>query len=388
MKIGENVKRVCIVAFTVIASALLIYFAGPLAIRLMLYLFGLLSPFLIGYVIARLINPIADRLQKRCKIPRGISVMLVIIVTLVIIFGIVGGLGYKLFDEIRNLYYKWPQIFQSLSDNWFRVTSNINELYIGMPDYIQNALDEAWTGIYNQCIEFTKNIPVVHFAQVVAKSLAPGLIWTVMFILSLYFMVSRHHEVRDFLHKLIGRSGTHKLSEIKKQIKTYLGGYVKAQLLLMVIVFLVMVIMLSLFDAPFSVLVAALTAFLDALPFFGSGIVLWPMAVVYFVDSNIKLGIVYVATYFIIMLLRRFIEPKLVSDKLGLNPLVTLISMYVGYKLWGITGLITGPIILMIIISIYKVGLFNKPIAILKQLKDFTVKEIKLFENYLKNITK
>ena len=156
----------------------------------------------------------------------------------------------------------------------------------------------------------------------------------------------------------------------------------------MVIVFLVMVIMLSLFDAPFSVLVAALTAFLDALPFFGSGIVLWPMAVVYFVDSNIKLGIVYVATYFIIMLLRRFIEPKLVSDKLGLNPLVTLISMYVGYKLWGITGLITGPIILMIIISIYKVGLFNKPIAILKQLKDFTVKEIKLFENYLKNITK
>ena len=149
-----------------------------------------------------------------------------------------------------------------------------------------------------------------------------------------------------------------------------------------------MLVILSLFDAPFSLLVAAITAVLDALPFFGSGLVLGPMAVVYFIDGNIKLGIVYIATYLAVMFLRRFIEPKLVSDRIGLNPLITLVTMYIGYKFWGVIGLITGPLLLMLIISLYKVGLFTRPIRIVKQLFMFTIKQIRLFENYMSQITK
>ncbi|MDD6564840.1 MAG: hypothetical protein PUF08_07145, partial [Clostridiales bacterium] len=85
---------------------------------------------------------------------------------------------------------------------------------------------------------------------------------------------------------------------------------------------------------------------------------------------------------------RRFVEPKLVSDRMGFeNPIIMLIIMYIGYKLWGVTGLITGPLLFMLIISLYTVGLFNRLIAALKQLGRFTVKEIKLFEQYLHDIT-
>ncbi len=388
MKIKDNVKKILIVLGVILAGILLVYFAGPSVIKAIIYLFGLLSPFVFGYIFARLVNPLADRLQKWLKIPRGISAVVVMILTIAVIFSLVGWLGYKLFDEIKNLISNWPEMLSSLQENWTAIVDNFSGMYIAMPDAVQTVIDNAWANIYKTSVDFVHNIPVVDTAQTVAKALPPGLIWVVMFVLSLYFMVTQKQTVTGFVHKTLGERPVRKLNEIKAQCVAYLGAYVKAQLILMLIVFMVILVILSLFNAPYSVLIAGVTAILDALPFFGSGLVLWPMAAIYFIDGNIALGIVYVATYFAIVLLRRFVEPKLVSDKLGVNPLVTLVSMYIGYKFWGIVGLITGPLVLMLIISLYKVGLFRGPIKIVKQLCAFTVKEIKIFGDYLNEITK
>lgn len=388
MKISENVKKVLIVSAVVLAVVLLLRFAGPFCIRAIIYLFGLLSPFVIGYIIARAINPVADRLHKWMKIPRGISAVLVIILTVGVIGGLLGLLGHKLFEEIKSLFLNWEDIVASLRENWRRLSSSWGEMYIGMPDFVKNVIDKAFDGMYKQSIEISGNIPVVNVAQEAAKSLPAGLIWTIMFILSMYFMVSRKISLTNGVRKLMGDKSADKLVEIKTQCKTYLGGYVKAQLILMVIVFFVILVILSLANAPFSLLIAALAAILDALPFFGSGIVLWPMAIVYFIDGRGLLGVIYVITYFVIMLLRRFIEPKLVSDKMGFdNPIIMLVAMYIGYKFWGVIGLIGGPLILMLIISLYKVGLFNRLIAILKQFGHFIAKEARLFEKYMHDIT-
>lgn len=388
MKISENIKRILIVLGAVVTAILLIYYGGPLCIRLAVYLFGLLSPFIFGYVVAKAINPVADRLQRRLRVPRGISVVTVIALTLVIVFGIVALLGYKLVDEVINLVRNWPQIFDSLRTNWNSLSDSLSQMYITMPQFVQNVINTAWADIYKEGVAITREIPVVDMAQVVAKSMPAGLIWTVMFILSLYFMVSSGWSLTKCIGRVFGERAEGKMREIKKQCKTYLGGYVKAQIVLMGIVFVVIFIILSLFDAPFALIVALLTAFLDALPFLGSGIVLWPMAAVYLIDSNVKLGVVYIITYFVIMIMRRFLEPKLVSDKMGFNPIWTLISMYVGYKLWGIMGFIAGPLILMLIFSLYTVGLFKYPAAVVKQLAGFTAKEVKVFAKYLSDITK
>lgn len=351
--------------------------------------FGLLSPFIFGYIIARLINPIATKLQKWLRIPRGISAILVIIFTVGILGGLLTLLGIQLFEEVKKFYINWEMTYDSIRSNWNGLSSSWGELYRNMPDFVRNVLNNAITGIYNETMAVTADFSVMNTAQVVAKSLPAGIIWAIMFILALFFMVSKDLRLTPAVRKLMGDGSANKLEEIKIQCKMYLGGYVKAQMILMVIVFFVILIILSLFRAPFALLVAALTAILDALPFFGSGIVLWPLAVIYLIDGKILLAVGYVITYFAIMLLRRVLEPKLVSDRMGFdNPIIMLVVMYMGYKIWGVIGLIIGPIILMIIISLYKVGLFNRIIAILKQLAQFTVKEFKLFEEYMHNITK
>ena len=389
MKISENVKKVLVVLAVIVGVVLLIRFAGAFLVKVAIYLFGLLSPFIFGYIIARLINPIATKLQKWLRIPRGISAILVIIFTVGILGGLLTLLGIQHFEEVKKFYINWEMTYDSIRSNWNGLSSSWGELYRNMPDFVRNVLNNAITGIYNETMAVTADFSVMNTAQVVAKSLPAGIIWAIMFILALFFMVSKDLRLTPAVRKLMGDGSANKLEEIKTQCKMYLGGYVKAQMILMVIVFFVILIILSLFRAPFALLVAALTAILDALPFFGSGIVLWPLAVIYLIDGKILLAVGYVITYFAIMLLRRVLEPKLVSDRMGFdNPIIMLVVMYMGYKIWGVIGLIIGPIILMIIISLYKVGLFNRIIAILKQLAQFTVKEFKLFEEYMHNITK
>lgn len=388
MKIPENIKRLIVVICTVIAGILLIYFGGRPVLRLGLYLFSLLSPFIFGYIFAKLINPIADRLQRRLKFPRGVSTVLLIFITLAALGGIIGVLGYKLVNEIKNLYYDWPMIAAGIDSAWKSLSSQWSTMFIDLPDSVQNAANDLKNSISSQAGNFMSNMEIVNNAQDFAKSVPAGIIWTIIFVLSMFFMVSQKEKLDTGMKRLMGDKLILRVEQIKRECRVYLGGYVRAQIIIMFIMMATIAIILSILRAPFALLIAAGTAILDALPVFGSGITLWPLAIFYFISGNIKLGIGYVAVYLILVLLRRIIEPKLVSDKMGLNPILTLISMYIGYRWWGLFGMIVGPILLMAIISIYKVGLFDKILAALKQLFGFFAREIKMFADYLNNITK
>ncbi|MBR0366052.1 MAG: hypothetical protein IJH94_04550, partial [Clostridia bacterium] len=90
MKISENVKNLIIVVVSIIAAALLVYFAAPRLLKIAVYLFGLLSPFAFGYLFARLINPLAVKLQQKIRLPKVVSVVLLIVLVLAAVVGIAG----------------------------------------------------------------------------------------------------------------------------------------------------------------------------------------------------------------------------------------------------------------------------------------------------------
>lgn len=388
MKLSENIKNLIIVVVSIIAAVLLIYFAAPRLLKIVVYLFGLLSPFIFGYIFARLINPLAVKLQQKIRLPKVVSVILLIILTLAAVFGIVGGLIYKIYTEVVNFCYNWPSIAGSLQRNWARVSSQWNTMYVDMPDSVQLMFDRLRENISQQAMSIVSDVRFVDSAQSFAKALPGGIIWTIIFILTLFFMINQKELIDDITNRVFTKKGMERLREIRDACRVYLGGYVRAQLLLMLIIFIIIAIILSVFGAPYALFVAAATAFLDALPVFGSGITLWPLAVIYFMGGNLKLGFVYVITYLVVIIARRFLEPKLVSDKMGLNPVLTLVSMYAGYRWWNISGLIIGPILLMMLASLYKVGLFERPIKVIKQLGGYIIREIKMYIEYINKVTK
>lgn len=388
MKLRDNIKKLIIVFSAVAALILGVIFLGPLLLRAIFYIARLLSPFIAGYILSRLINPVADFLQKKVKMPRVLSVVLLIIVTVGGICAVIIGVGYRLVDEVRNLYTHFPEIIASAQNTWEQFAAKWSRFYVDMPDSVRQAMDNLSKSLTVQLSDFAKNLEVVDSAQSFAKSLPRGIIWAIVFILSTFFMVSQKSVIDGFTRRVLGRRLTRKIRELREEFRIYLGGYVKAQIVLMFIIFVLIAVVLSFISASYSLVIAAATAILDALPFFGSGITLIPIAVINLAGGNFKMGIGCAVLYVAVILLRRILEPKLVSDKMGFNPILTLVSMYVGYKWWGIIGMIIGPVFLMVIISIYKVGLLDKVIAAVKQLWGFIVNEVKILVAYIDNITK
>lgn len=183
-------------------------------------------------------------------------------------------------------------------------------------------------------------------------------IYMVITILSLYFICTDKIYILDFAEHHIPRSWVKKVGMHIREITQSLGAYLKAEITLVFVSFLISLAGLYIFmfiglNIKYPLLIALAIAFVDALPILGSGSVMVPWAIISALDGDINLGIAIVVLWIIMCVARQFLEPKVVSNRLGIHPIFTLIAMYTGFKLIGIIGMLVGPIILIIIKSIF-----------------------------------
>lgn len=389
MKIKKNWVKIVLFAAAIILAAVGIYIFLPKIVNFIGFIISLFLPFLLGYVFSMIVNPLADLLQKKLKIPRGLSAVLVIVLIVGILGGILTFAIWKIIDEARMLYVQFPTIYENIRNSLHAFGEKWSVVYDNLPANIQQALAALGTSISDKAAEFinTKSLPVVDYAGSFAKSLPSVFVGVIVFILSAYFMVTENKAVNETVHKLCTIKFSERLSIVKKELKKYLGGYLKAQGILMLISFAIMFVGLSILRIDYALLIALGIAIVDALPFFGSGLILWPWTVIAFLGGDIKLGVGLLIIYVAVMIMRRFAEPKLVSTGMGLHPILTLMSMYIGYKTLSIGGLILGPIILMLIISFYKAGVFDGLIRAVKRLGEFIKQQYMLFKAFLIKLT-
>ena len=138
-----------------------------------------------------------------------------------------------------------------------------------------------------------------------------------------------------------------KLPHLKLKLTKTLTGYLKAYLLIMLITFLEVFVGLSVLGAEYAFILALIVAIVDLLPILGTGTVLVPWSVFAFLGSDIGLGIGLLVLYGVTIVVRQIIEPKIVGKAVGLHPLATLASVYIGLELLGFAGIFIGPIIVM-----------------------------------------
>lgn len=143
-----------------------------------------------------------------------------------------------------------------------------------------------------------------------------------------------------------------------KEITKRLGGYLKAEATLILVSFVISLIGLYIFkflgmNVKYPLLIALAIGFVDALPILGSGTVMVPWAIISALNGDLKLGIAIIVLWIIMSLVRQFIEPRVVSGRIGIHPIFTLIAMYTGFKVIGVMGMLIGPIVLIILKSIF-----------------------------------
>lgn len=183
-------------------------------------------------------------------------------------------------------------------------------------------------------------------------------IYVVITILSLYFICTDKIYILDFAEHHMPKSWVKKAGKHIREITHSLGAYLKAQITLVFVSFIISLTGLYIFmfvgmNVKYPLLIALLTAFIDALPILGSGTIMVPWAIISALDGDINLGISIIVLWIIMCVVRQLLEPKVLSNKLGIHPIFTLISMYTGFKIIGVIGLLVGPIVLIVIKSIF-----------------------------------
>lgn len=312
------------------------------------YLFRIFLPFLIGWLLSLLFNPLADRLQK-FHIPRGISALIGIL----LLFALLGLLGFwsgtgimaKLKKFAENLPHYISLVETGLSHFW----AQCNTFTQRLPQALQAILSD----VQADSSGFLLSLVPTGKASGKLGSVSRFFIAFFVSMISAYFFTKD----KDLIHKqyerhvapLLGLS----VHTTKQELKASVWGYIKTQMILMGFVFVATLIGLLLLHSPHLLLLSVFIALIDSLPFFGSGFILWPGAIYFFTQGNSFLAIGYLALYGMIQIMRQILQPKILGTQIGLHPLLTLFSMYFGFQCIGVFGLILGPLVAVVLKALF-----------------------------------
>lgn len=368
MKFKQGPVKIIIWTLIVIAVLVVGYFAFGRVLSIIGFLVSLFLPFILGYGFSILVSPITRFFRDKFRLPRALSAIVVLILTVGIVGGIATGIIWKIVDEIRNLYFNFPEIYESMRAGIESMMTKWSSIYVSLPESVQIFISNFGQTLQEKVTTFinTQSSPMMIYAGNFAKKLPNVFISSIVFILSSFFMISDSRNVQAGVHKIVGEKNVKRLHSIKCEMQKYLGGYIKAQCIIMCVASIIIFTGLSILRVEYALLIAVTIAIFDALPFFGSGGILIPWSIISFINSDVKSGVGMLIIYLTIMFTRQMIEPKIVSKNIGMNPILTLMSMYVGYRTLSIGGMILGPVILMITVSLYKAGIFDGLIRFVK----------------------
>lgn len=338
---------------------LLVALAGVWA--LFRYAFGIVLPFLIAWVVGLIIHPLAVKVSDRWHLPRKLCAAVLMLLTLSLVTLLIVLAADRLLTEIRHLLAWLETDGASLGERlaaWIErirhITSRIpllNRLrnVEGLESLLDpSAVDELVTDLIRTTLgELSARIPVWVGAAVRAVP-AVMIFLAVTLVACFYFSLDLDAIHRGML-SLLPTSVASRVPSWRRRAGEIVRQYMRAYLLILVITFLELYTALCILGVDYAFLIAFLTALIDILPVFGVGVVLIPWAVVLLIGKQFFVGFGLLITYAIIMVVRQIIEPRVVSGSLGLHPLLTLFSMYVGYRVFGILGMMLAPVAVIVI---------------------------------------
>lgn len=336
-KHAEKLTKFLYVAFAVAA----ITFVLPKAVPCLL-------PFFFAWIISLIIKPFVSFFEK-LKIHKRIAVILSMILVLGILSATIYSLSKLVVDEVRE---------------FAGMLSNTKD---GIPVFVWEFIDSLPKNLQQMALNFVEKykgntgelvMPAISTALPKLGGIAgevPGaFVFTIVFILTIYFFSYDENGLKDELKKFLPKSAIETLRRVRTVMGKAVGGYVRAQMIIMVVVFVILLTGFLILDVKFALLLAFVISLLDAIPVLGTGMVLNPMAVVALIQGDYVCAVGFVSMYVVVLLVRNFMEPRVLSVQLGLHPIITLLSMYTGFKLIGVIGMLMGPIIALMAISFVK----------------------------------
>ena len=318
-------------------------------------LFPILLPFLMAAALALAAEPLVAGLHKHLHLPRGLSAAIGVTVALILTILLLLALCALLVRELGTLAGVLPDLASATMSGLDSLEIWLLGLAEKTPKGISPILVQGVEGMFSNGSALLDRVSsgLLTLATSLLKSIPDSALGLGTWILSTFMISSRLPKIRDWIRHHLSDAWRQKYIPHLKMLKKTLWGWVKAQAKLVAITFCILFVGFLLLRISHPFLWAGAVCRVDILPVLGTGTVLIPWALVCFLQKDLLRAVGLLALYVIISLLRSILEPRLVGKHLGLDPLITLLSIYAGYRLWGLPGMLLAPILAVAVVQFF-----------------------------------
>lgn len=329
--------------FFALARRLLTLAVGILlTLAAILLFFDWLLPFSIAFLTAYLLYPLAERIGKKT----GMSHAALRVLLLFLLFGGIASLFFfsavRLTGELKELLISFYEDFDGIAAEILKWVEELKEkLPLGASlstDTLSSLLTES---LKNAVASFSSR-----WAEAATKlaSRLPSLLFALfIFLMALFYFTIDYERIISSLAALVPSRYRERLIAFKKGINAALKGYFRAYFILFIVIFLTLWIAFLSLGVDFAFLLALVATALDSLPAIGIGIILLPWSILLFLQKRTVRALVLLALWLGITLLRRALEPRVFGKALGIHPLLSLVTLYIGFRFFGFLGILLSP---------------------------------------------
>lgn len=318
-------------------------------------------PFLLAWLTALMIRPAAAFISRRTRIPLRITSVIMMLLVLGAIGILIFAISSRLLYELRSLINRLSSDMNSVEDyiggiiNFFDGITEKIPLFRKLSESEQ--LGEIWvrvneiaSGMIEDAISrISALLPAV--IAFLLRSLPDALFFIIISIIAAFYFALDLQKVNKAVLDALPPKLAKGVQRVKQSLSGTMLKYLRAYLLLMIITFVQLLVGFLILGIDYAFILALIIATVDILPVLGIGTILIPWGIILMISGNYYVGFGLLIVFAIITVIRQFAEPKIVGGSLGLHPIITLIAIYAGFKLFGLFGMIAGPAVALIIKS-------------------------------------
>ncbi len=317
------------------------------------FIFVLVAPFIIGFCIAAFLDPIVRFFMNKFRLKRGVSALLSIIVMILVIGGGIFLIISQAFSQLKAFLTNDPMHYLRLvQDSLNSLLAFVPDFFFYIPEHNKEVINQVLDSIFKAILTFSSEQLKV-FGIAFVKFIPKFFVYVFIGIISSFFFIKDKEMIRNIYYNNMPEVAKGHIKNIKGGLAEAFLGYLKSQSIIMCFIGCISLIGLVILQNDYAILLALCIAIVDLLPLFGSGFILWPLSLVSFLSGDIKTGVGALVIYGTIQITRQIIEPKILGGQIGLHPLLTLMSIYTGVLIFGVLGIVLGPMSVIIIKTIW-----------------------------------
>lgn len=343
-------------AFTILSGIL----AAVLLLWLLRYTLPLFAPFLPALAAAAIIEPAVQGMCRR-GVRRNIASALVTTAALGLCFGVVLLCAVGSSGLVSAYAGKVPDLLAVVTDTTQQLRHALDTVMASMPRETAAQLSVMVDGFAEQLSALPTRLSrqALEGMTAVAKASPDGLLFLCTAVIGVYFFSLYYRDMGAFFRRQLSEPMARRLHMVGTVLREALGGYLKVQCILSGVTFLILLAAFAMMDIPDSLPAAAGIAVIDALPILGAGAVLLPWALIALLLGRPSRAIALLAIYGVLLVVHNVLQAKLMGSRLGLHPAAALVSLYAGWQLAGLWGMIGLPMVCVVLSSLNSSGVIK-----------------------------